>query len=217
MLFFRLGDFPLMEPDEGRNAEVSREMLNSGSWLVPTLDGIPYLDKPAFFFRSVALAMSFFGQNEMAARLPSALSWPRNSRNVIRFLPAALRRAGCVRGGPGGSTTPFLFAFSRLVIMDTMLGFFTCAAIFAACLAEEAEARSDPRARRFWYLASAAAAGCGTLVKGPVGFLIPALVVTIFNRVDGRGVRSPFFRAAQYCRLFRRGPALVHRTLPAPS
>ena len=45
MLFAHLGDAALMQPDEGRNAEVAREMAVSGSWLVPTLEGHPYLDK----------------------------------------------------------------------------------------------------------------------------------------------------------------------------
>jgi 4-amino-4-deoxy-L-arabinose transferase-like glycosyltransferase len=182
MLFFRLGDLPLMEPDEGRNAEVSREMLNAGSWLVPTLDGLPYLDKPAFFFRSAAISMSLFGPNETAARLPAALCGVA----ILAMLFGFCRRH---YGEPAASlavlvaaTAPFFFAFSRLVIMDTMVGLFICASIFSACVAEEAGGRT----RRLWYLASAAAAGCGTIVKGPVGFLIPALVVLVFNRFDGR-------------------------------
>src|SRR4051812_19997195 len=74
MLFIRLGSLPLGEPDEARNAEVGREMMASGAWLVPTYDGLPYLDKPAFFFRSVAISFALLGVSEAAARLPSALS-----------------------------------------------------------------------------------------------------------------------------------------------
>lgn len=54
-LFFRLGHLPLLYPDEGRNAEVGREMKESGAWLVPTYNGVDYLDKPAFYFKTVAL------------------------------------------------------------------------------------------------------------------------------------------------------------------
>jgi len=55
---FRLGDLPLEQPDEGRNAEVAREMKAAGAWLVPTYDGIAYLDKPAFYFKAVALSLA---------------------------------------------------------------------------------------------------------------------------------------------------------------
>jgi hypothetical protein len=182
MLFGRLGGIPLMEPDEGRNAEVAREMLVSGAWLVPTFDGLPYLDKPAFFFRSVAVSFSLLGVNEAAARLPSALSCLAMLAMLFAF---CRRRYGEIAASLAvlvASTAPLFFTFSRIVIMDAMLGCFVCASIFAAYLAEEAEGRR----RRLWYLASAAAAGCATLVKGPVGFLIPALVMSVFNLIDRR-------------------------------
>ena len=70
-LCFRLGHLPLLAPDEGRNAEVGREMQQSGAWLVPTYNGVDYLDKPAFYFKAVALSLSIFGNNETAARIPS--------------------------------------------------------------------------------------------------------------------------------------------------
>ena len=58
-IFARLGELPLLQPDEGRNAEVAREMLISHSWLIPTYDGLPYLDKPAFYFRAVRSSAPF--------------------------------------------------------------------------------------------------------------------------------------------------------------
>src|SRR5260221_10029192 len=73
MIFAGLGKLPLMQPDEERNAEVAREMKQSGNWLIPTYDCLPYLDKPSFFFKTVALSFSTFGETSAAARLPSAL------------------------------------------------------------------------------------------------------------------------------------------------
>ena len=72
-LFFQLGRLPLLQPDEGRNAEVAREMKESGAWLSPSYNGIAYLDKPAFYFKAVALSLAALGNTETAARLPSAL------------------------------------------------------------------------------------------------------------------------------------------------
>ena len=74
LFFARLGDLPLIDPDEGRNAEVAREMAESGAWVVPTFNAIPYLDKPALYFHAVALSFRAFGRSETTARLPSALS-----------------------------------------------------------------------------------------------------------------------------------------------
>ena len=71
-LCLRLGHLPLLAPDEGRNAEVGREMKESGAWLVPTYNGVDYLDKPAFYFKAVAFSLAVFGNNETAARMPSA-------------------------------------------------------------------------------------------------------------------------------------------------
>src|ERR1051325_4246185 len=182
MLLAGLGQLALMQPDEGRNAEVAREMKESGAWLIPTYDGVTYLDKPAFFFKTVACSMTLLGETEMTARLPSAF---------FAFALVAITFLFCRREYNGRcaalavmvlSTTPLYVAFARLVILDMMLAFFVCAAIFAGYIAEE----NEDRARRRWYLLGAAAAGLATLVKGPVGFLIPAGVLLSFHWIDGR-------------------------------
>ena len=73
-LFFLLGGRSLNEPDEGRYAEVAREMLETGNWLVPHFWYAPHLDKPPLAYWAVAASMSAFGQNEWAVRLPLALA-----------------------------------------------------------------------------------------------------------------------------------------------
>ena len=181
MLFSGLGRLPLMQPDEGRNAEVAREMAVSRSWLVPTLEGLPYLDKPAAYFATVALSLRVFGVNEWAARLPSALC---GSLILVLLYVFLERRYDTVTAGLAVivvATSPMLFAFSRLVIMDVMLGACTVAAILAAYVAEDG-AVPDRR----WHAAGAAAAGCGMLVKGPVGALVPWAVLIAFFWADGR-------------------------------
>ena len=181
-LFFRLGSLPLLQPDEGRNAEVAREMKVSGAWLSPSYNEIAYLDKPAFYFKTVALSLAAFGDNETAARLPSAL---------FGLALLALTYVFCRRvHGPRCAimaviiivTMPLFVVNSRTVIFDIALAFFVSTAIFAGYRAEECAGKS----RRNWYLLGALAAGLATLVKGPVGFLIPALVLLVFQRVEGR-------------------------------
>jgi len=182
VLCFRLGHLPLLAPDEGRNAEVGREMKESGAWLVPTYNGVDYLDKPAFYFKTVALSMAIFGQNETAARIPSAAF----GVGLVVMVVAFCRKVHGTRCGLLAAivvaTMPLYFANARIVIFDIALAFFVCGAIFAGYLAEA----TAGRARRIWYLVGAASAGLATLVKGPVGFLIPTLVLLFFNRLEGR-------------------------------
>src|SRR5271170_1321926 len=187
---FRLGDLPLEQPDEGRNAEVAREMKESGAWLVPTYDGIAYLDKPAFYFKAVAISLACFGDSETAARIPSAAFGIALVGLIYIFFRQEYGVRCAVLAAIVLATTPLFLVNARTVIFDIALCCFTVSAIFAGYRAEE----SEGNLRRLWYLAGAAAAGFATLVKGPIGFLVPGLVLFVFHRFQGRrGVWRRFF------------------------
>src|SRR6266540_3484389 len=70
--FCNLGYRHLVKSDEGRYAEIPREMVASGDWLTPRLNGYKYLEKPPLQYWATAASFSLFGQNEWAAR-----RWPR--------------------------------------------------------------------------------------------------------------------------------------------
>lgn len=189
-LFFRLGSLPLLQPDEGRNAEVAREMKESGAWLSPSYNGIAYLDKPAFYFKAVAVSLAAFGNNETAARLPSAVFGLALLAITLVFCRRVQGPRVAIMAVIVIATMPLYVVLSRTVIFDIALAFFVSGAIFAGYRAEECAGK----ARRNWYLLGALAAGFATLVKGPVGFLIPGLVLFVFHRVEGRrGVWKRFF------------------------
>src|SRR5206468_5329122 len=63
-LGWNLNGYRLLDPDEGRNAEVAREMAQSNDYLVPHLDGLPYLDKPIVYFAAAAAIMELTGVSE---------------------------------------------------------------------------------------------------------------------------------------------------------
>ncbi|MDD5321103.1 MAG: glycosyltransferase family 39 protein [Methylococcales bacterium] len=182
ILFARLGGLPLISPDEGRNAEVAREMSQSHSWLVPTYDGLTYLDKPAFYFKTIALSFSLFGESEGTARLSSACFGFLLLVVTFLFCQRVYDQRTAILAMLIVATTPLYIAFSRFVIFDMTLAFFVCSTIFACYLAEECEEKQRNR----WYLIGALSAGIATLIKGPVGFIVPTLVIAVFYGVEGR-------------------------------
>lgn len=70
LLFFNLGKKSFWEPDEGRYAEISREMVESGDWLTPRLNYIKHFDKPPITYCLIGLSFKVFGQSEFAGHLP---------------------------------------------------------------------------------------------------------------------------------------------------
>ena len=73
MYLWHLGFYPLFNPDEGRYAEIPREMIASGDFITPHLNGVEYFEKPALQYWVTAIFMLIFGQNEFAVRLFPAL------------------------------------------------------------------------------------------------------------------------------------------------
>jgi 4-amino-4-deoxy-L-arabinose transferase-like glycosyltransferase len=72
--FALLAERPLFDPDEGRYAEIPREMLSGGDWVIPHLDALVYLEKPPLQYWLTALTLRVLGENEFAARLCTGLA-----------------------------------------------------------------------------------------------------------------------------------------------
>ena len=68
LYFFRLGSYPLSNPDEGRNAEIPREMLASGDWVTPRLNDVYYFEKPPLVYWTTAILGKVFGLDEWSVR-----------------------------------------------------------------------------------------------------------------------------------------------------
>jgi 4-amino-4-deoxy-L-arabinose transferase-like glycosyltransferase len=171
LLAFRLGAVPLVGPDEPRYARVAVEMYRAGAWVRPTLRGQPWLEKPPLYYWLAGASFSVLGESETAARLPSlvaALLLVGATALVGARLygSAAGLHAGFVAGT---SLLPFLYG--RAAAMDMLLAATVTLAIGLAGL------RVLGIAGRLAVVAAAAAAGLATLAKGPLGLLLPVLVL----------------------------------------
>src|SRR5205807_2679554 len=127
---FLLGSRSLNEPDEGRYAEIAREMIETGDWLVPHFWYVPHFDKPPMTYWLVGASMEVFGQNEWAVRLPLALA---GLSGVIAawFLAKSLGgRRVAVWSVLILQSTLLYFAMSRMLTTDTFLTQFNAWAMY---------------------------------------------------------------------------------------
>jgi len=171
----------LFEPDEGRNAEVAREMLASGDLITPHFNSLTYLDKPAVYFWMVASSFRLWGVTEWAARFPSALM-ALGTMLLVWFL--ARRMFGNSMGWLAAiilATTPLAIAYARLVIFDMTLAFLVTVAMTSFWFAEESGYR-----RPWLEVLLFAAMGLAAITKGPVGFLLPLLSIMLFQALRGK-------------------------------
>ena len=132
VVFWRLGAFSLLDPDEAHYAQLTREMLRTHRWLVPLRDGAPYIDKPVLFHWLQAAAVGVVGDSELALRLPSACAAMALSA-VVWWLGTQLfgRRTG-TRGAVMFATLPLTFVLASVGLFDMVFGAFLFSAI--ACL-----------------------------------------------------------------------------------
>jgi len=181
MAFAFQGTRGIFEPDEGRYTATAINMLESGDWLVPTVDGErPHLTKPPITYWALAASMDAFGRNEWAARLPGALAFVGTGLLVLglgrRFCPARPWLPAAV-----WSTSLAPVVGANVVSTDGLLALFETAAMFAFV---EAWLR-DGADRRRWLLGMWLLWGLAFMTKGPPG-LLPLGAMTAFLAVHDR-------------------------------
>ena len=177
----------LIDPDEGRNAEIAREMSETGDYIVPRLNGLPFLDKPLLYFASSALTMKLIGEGEVAARLPAFLCALALAAATAWFAAYLFGASAGWIAGIATLASPLLLAFSRIAIFDSMLSLFMILALIFFYRAIEAvhdpnrSSEAGPRiGTRTWTILAWAAMAGGVLTKGPVALAVPLLVVIPF-------------------------------------
>lgn len=175
MLFgWALGNRALWHPDEGRYVEIPREMVASGDYVTPRLNGVKYFEKPALFYWLQASAIKVFGLQEWAMRL-----WP-----VLFSIMGCLavyaagrklydRRTGLLAVAVL-ATSPLYYILGRTITLDMAVSTLLTLALLAFLLGTH-EAVGVSRRNYFWTFYALAA--LATLTKGLIGIVIPAMVI----------------------------------------
>ena len=189
--FAFLGSHGLLEPDEGRYAEMAREMLATRDWLVPQLHGFPHYQKPPVIYWLTAGSFTVFGQTEMAARLPSALA-ACGTAWLVFIMGRRLfsYEAGLIASLALVSSVQF-FLLSRMATPDMVMTFWITAALASFTCWSKA-----PLKRR-WLWIFFAAMGLGFLTKGPMALVVPISAVLCWqfaSRKSAGTVRIPWAR-----------------------
>jgi len=168
----------LINPDEGRYSEIPREMVATGDWLTPRLNGIKYFDKPALQYWLTATAFTVFGEHHWTARLWPALTGFLGVL-VTAFATAKLfgPQAGLIAGAVLGGSVLWN-VIGHVNTLDMGVSFFLAAAVFALCLAQRDDA--NPRERRRWQDGAWVLLALAVLSKGLIGLVLPAATVVAY-------------------------------------
>ncbi|HKD20171.1 MAG TPA: glycosyltransferase family 39 protein [Thermoanaerobaculia bacterium] len=173
----------LAEPDETRYAEIPREMLASGDFVVPRLDGLPYFEKPPLLYWVNAAAMRALGPSPWAARLPTRLA-AIGTVILVVLVAGGFRSRGGLAAGIFLLAAPLGFLMARTNLTDGLLTFFFTATLLAARAAIERRGEGRP-----WLGLAAwtgAAAAGAFLTKGLIALALPGLILLIWCAASGR-------------------------------
>jgi 4-amino-4-deoxy-L-arabinose transferase-like glycosyltransferase len=175
LFFFGLGTVPIKDIDEAMHAATSKDMVLSGDWVTPRYNGENFYDKTPLYNWLAAISFLLFGFSEFAARLPAALLgsgcvmltyWLARSMfgPVVAFLSALVL-----------ATSAEYIVLSRVVVHDISLAFFVTLALTLFFVGYKNEKHRKPA-----FLFGYAALGFAVLAKGPVGVVLPMMIIGLF-------------------------------------
>ena len=171
----------LFIPDEGRYAEIPREMVATGDWVTPRLNNIKFFEKPPLQYWLTAMSLSVFGDDEWSARLPAAF---------LGFLAVIATGFTARRlwGKDGAVTTAVVLASSwafylcsQYLTVDMSLTAFLTLALCSFLLAQRSYDNSVDRAGRLWMFIAWISCALAVLSKGLIGIVLPALTLIFYS------------------------------------
>jgi len=175
LFFFGLGAGPMGDIDEAMHAATSKDMVLSGDWVTPRYNGENFYDKPPLYNWLVAVSFLVFGFSEFAARLPAALL----GSGCVMITYWLTRR---MFGPPAAFLSALILAtsaeyiiLSRVVVHDISLVFFDTLALALFFIGYQSNRQRKPA-----FLFGYAALGVAVLAKGPVGVVLPLMIIGLF-------------------------------------
>lgn len=186
-LFYGLGSYPLADNNEGLYAEIAREMLQTKQWIIPHLNGVPYLEKPPLLYWLIALCFKLGGINAWMARLIPALS-----AAITILLPfmlsASLTNRTCWLAAMLLASSFGFIVIGHVVFFDMLLTLWFSLCLYGFYLWYVSE--------RIWFLRlSYASLGLAVMTKGLVALaLLPNIVLMtmLWNRCSLKRVTQLF-------------------------
>lgn len=173
----------LFQTDEGRYAEIPREMLATGDWVTPRLDGLKYFEKPVLQYWATAVAYAVFGESNWTSRLWTALT---GFLGVLLTTWAGWRLFD--RKTAWGAALLLASSFYYVIMghfntLDMGVSFFMSVTLFAFLIAMQAADQGNLKARRGWMYVAWAAAALGMLSKGLETVVLPGAVFVLYTLI----------------------------------
>jgi 4-amino-4-deoxy-L-arabinose transferase-like glycosyltransferase len=173
LFLVNLGGPSLWDVDEGRNAGCALEMVESGDYLKPTFNAELRVDKPPLLYWLEAVAYHYFGVNEFAARLPSALAALATVLLTYELGRSLFGQRTGLLAGLVFAMTPLVCASARFANPDALLNLFTVLPLLVFWLGYK-------HTGRYLFVPVSLGMALAVLAKGPVGLALPVLVLTAF-------------------------------------
>jgi 4-amino-4-deoxy-L-arabinose transferase-like glycosyltransferase len=170
--FYGLGAFGLLGADEPRYAQVAREMLDRSDWVTPTLQGKPWLEKPALYYWQAMLSFRVTGVTDQAARIPAVFDATLLIAIIYLFL-RRFHRGSELDGALIAASCAGLIGFARAAATDMPLA--ACFTIALLGWYAWHDARRNVYLAAFYIFLA-----LGTLAKGPVAPALSAVIIFIF-------------------------------------
>ncbi|HEV2270974.1 MAG TPA: phospholipid carrier-dependent glycosyltransferase [Steroidobacteraceae bacterium] len=169
---------PMLDPDEGRYAEIPREMVASGDWVTPRLDGLKYFEKPALQYWATAVLYTVVGLSNWSSRLWTVGLGFACLPLIYAWLTRLYDRRAALAGIAILAMSPYFGIIGHLNLLDAGFTFWMCATVLAFALAQSSPARSGKE--RNWMLVCWAAAALAVLSKGIVVFVLAGGTLVLY-------------------------------------
>lgn len=200
--FWNLGNTGLIDETEPLFAEAARQMTVTGDWITPYFNGETRFDKPPGIYWLMAIAYRLVGVSEWAVRLPSAItaialvsfgfytlysyghySLGDRGAKIVKKMPVARFLLPWI-GAATMAFNPETITWGRIGVSDMLLTGFMCSALLAFFLGYAGSAKNSSSNQ--WYLAFYVFSAFAVLAKGPVGIVLPVLIISSFLLYVGK-------------------------------